>query len=477
MGLVFGAIGHARRQCGREDVTVADVLACIVERMRHEPIVAVHILATRYFEIAAMVFDSKHIGANGDYKLYCDAHVLAQSLFAAANCHLYVHIGACSIEQRKVASDAQRLVYEKILFTKKSSTGAGLAHADEFVEWLVNDARALLGKHMTRGRADHIMRTIMQQPELIAVQRARAMNDEPLLSPRSANTTHDGQPRPIALEDTNSLAFVGGRKFAEVHGFWVDDAVRRRHGAGFVDVQRGAFLTLGEGEQLNAELLDVPMRGLTLLLEFYKDRRVQFGTDAFGVALAPVAAPHMEKRFRMPAALAAEVLDRRRFEDSRPSETRFTRLMASYTGTIEKGDNLILVPEATAELEEWRTCGADAEVDLELPAALPTLKSELIEILARVRIQIFNAGYAPRGVVGKPKTPLVEIERDAAGHITVNGRQPVDAQILSLPALAGLTVAQFSAPSHEETAPPLESAPAPPTEAFGISAVEMLSWS
>jgi len=109
-----------------------------------------------------------------------------------------MHTGAKQLREWAEASDAQMLIYSLIVFTKRSTHGTALLHADEaryrsyavtlispswllsrhhdplavcpprkYVEWLVNDSRALTGNHWSTGKAGYIIRSILNQAEVL----------------------------------------------------------------------------------------------------------------------------------------------------------------------------------------------------------------------------------------------------------------------------------------------------------------------
>ena len=89
MGMMYGAV-EACRATMEEEPTPAQVHKFMLERAKKEPMAFVILSWTRWVEVALMVYDSKNIGAHGDYTLFRQARCLSSVLFAGSNCHGYV---------------------------------------------------------------------------------------------------------------------------------------------------------------------------------------------------------------------------------------------------------------------------------------------------------------------------------------------------------------------------------------------------
>ena len=290
----------------------------------------------------------------------------------STNCHHYVHLGGCSAEQWATASDAVRLILEKIVFTKRSAKGQGLAHSDEFVEWLVRDARRILGRHFSWGRADHIIRCIFQLPVIIGHMRPPG----PQTPPATPNSAPDSSPRPVKYDDSSSTEFQGGMQFAREHNLFGDGPVKCKYGSGHRPVAQGAFVSFEKGAALNPALLLSAQIATDRLVEFYSERRGGFN----GPAGEPVAVQNMPTRFRLVPPFKDDLIDRIAFEQSRRTATRHSVLNSSFQGTIGKGDNVMNVPWMEEELGQWRVIqGQHPAVHFisKIPLLLPKGKDDL----------------------------------------------------------------------------------------------------
>mmetsp|Transcript_36811 Transcript_36811/g.113868 ORF Transcript_36811/g.113868 Transcript_36811/m.113868 type:complete len:1052 (-) Transcript_36811:136-3291(-) len=444
MGMQYAAVEETRRALDRRDVSPAEVHSRMTRRAAREPMVFAVFLWMQFVEVALMIHDSKHVGARGDYSLYRHGRSLAQLLFAGSNCKGYVSLVTNSIETWATASDRKRWVLAELMFTMKSSTGRGLAHADQFVEWLNRDIRSILGKHMIEGREKHIMRTIQDLPWLIGALREsllRSFDDAteaaPEPAPTEPNTTAAGAPRPLDTCDPKSPAFLAARHFCREHDIWGDGPLRRKSR----QLAPGAFVCLETGKPLNPEFLLVLERARDRMATFLDERR---GGDFEAGTTAAVTVSN--RRFAAPTALASDVAARAEWEAARRTSVSSHKMMSKFDGVIGKGDNFVTVGWATAECEAWRAAGRV------VPTRLPTKKLVLIELLCEIRREAFAARFQPRETVPVPSVVASNLSSDADGTFRVDGVAPSDPLML-FDGLGGVADA--------ETRPPLPSPPTP----------------
>lgn len=400
MGLYYEAVCATRDACDREHVTTAEVHKLMLKRAGAEPTVLLVVSWMRFVEVALGVFDSKRIGTHGDYALFRSMRSLALLLFSITNCYHYVNLATHGMEQWAEASDRLRQVMSDLLFTKQSSTGRGLAMIDEFVEWVVRDVRALLGKQYSHGRTPHIMRTIMLLPKLIACLRAKPGFTEPARAVPNEN-------RPSRTFSASSQAFKGGIRFAKDHNLWGDGPVKRRTKPSsdkFVDVVPGAFVSLDAGFELNPSLLLLNPMAKTRLTAFVDERRGGFRA---GPAPRPVPAEDMTKRFSMPACALRDIAEQQKFFAARSTSVSVHECMGRYDGVLGKGEFFLTMEVMHSEIKEWRDV-VDANYDddiVTIPdvSALRAMdKGQLVETLVALRTEMFRRQEEPRDVARPP---------------------------------------------------------------------------
>ncbi|KAJ1447629.1 hypothetical protein M885DRAFT_575657 [Pelagophyceae sp. CCMP2097] len=485
LGVQAEVVREARLQHG-PGVTVLQIHDFMLARAARLPVVTLVVLWMRYLEVTTMILDSRRIGENGDYDPFRSARPLAQSLFASTNCYRYVLLGATMEEQWAGASDAARMVLEKIIFTRQSATGKGLAAADEYVEWIINDIRAVLGKHYTFGREAHIVRVIFQLPEIIGSLRSPPSTTAPTTAPlprKKPNCDARGAPRPVMTFKAAAPAFKAGVDLARLHGLWDQGPVKYKTRTGKYLAaegpanEGGKFFALDGGDELNLRLLLVVEDGTRRLLKFYAERcaRRAYAGGASDDGTPPVGEPP-PTRFPTVPALFDDVEERHTFEASRRIEVVPHRLKKTFPGVIGKGKPLLDVLTITAELDEWRAVqhahrdGRGVFV-YGVPERLPTTKDELCDLLGPVRKEMFAYKYKPRTVAPEPttsRTGLVYQQLcrsygvdvlDAKG-VRTRFSKPYEHPLIALPGLDSTAAATFSA-SQPQAPPPAKTAASP----------------
>jgi len=445
MGMTYGAV-EACRATMEDEPTPAQVHEFMLERAKKEPMAFVILSWTRWVEVALMVYDSKNIGAHGDYTLFRQARCLSSVLFAGSNCHGYVALVASAIECWATASDRRKRVLAELMFTMVSATGRALAHADEFVEWVNRDIRILLGKHMVDGREDHISNTIQELPKLLGALREKitVAVDPGTQDPVTLDPVVPNQERAPREADTSSQFFTAGRRFCAKHNIWGPGSVRRRRGKSYIDLGEGTFRRLDDGEPLNPDLLRVLTTATERLDAYYTERRESASVDVA-----------MTTRFRMPTALLKDVRHRATWEASRRTSSSGTTMMSTYAGVIGRGDQFITVAMALEELEMWRVRGADVET-----MAPDARKQDLVDELSHVRRNEFKRGAPPCTAVPAPTTVVAQLSKDRREAFLVDGVSPASHPFIKLEAVQDIRLP----PAAPAPAPPPPPVP-PPTDA------------
>ena len=90
----------------------------------------------RLLEMVFAIQDSDKAGTNGDVPLFLTCLRFSLPLFAITHAINYCHLVCDFLEWYELASDAEKLLFEKFFYTKLSVNGKPI-WADRGVEWTV----------------------------------------------------------------------------------------------------------------------------------------------------------------------------------------------------------------------------------------------------------------------------------------------------------------------------------------------------
>ena len=116
----------------------------------------------RLIEIALMIRDTEKAGKNGDVRLFLSTLRLSLALFSITHATNYCHLVAEFLEWWELASDAERLLFEKFYYTKISPCGKPI-WVDRGVEWTVRHIRGFLGHRVRPANHDSVIERVVSE--------------------------------------------------------------------------------------------------------------------------------------------------------------------------------------------------------------------------------------------------------------------------------------------------------------------------
>ena len=119
----------------------------------------------RLLEIVFMIRDSEKAGTSGDVPLFLSCLRFSLPLFAITHAVNYCHLVCDFLEWYKLASDAEKILFQNFFYTKLSVGGKPI-WADRGVEWTVGYIREFMG-HRIKNHKNHdrvVDRTVADLP-------------------------------------------------------------------------------------------------------------------------------------------------------------------------------------------------------------------------------------------------------------------------------------------------------------------------
>lgn len=156
------AIQHLKKTKGGK-VTAVEVNDFMLERARQYPLCALFLLENRVSRIVKLMINSERMGdQTGCVKHFFAAMRLAMPLFAVTHKTDYMMLCTELLIWYDCASDAERLIYGRFIFTRLTANGKSCFH-DLFVELSVMDTRKVCGRVSVKGletKLNHAAATI-----------------------------------------------------------------------------------------------------------------------------------------------------------------------------------------------------------------------------------------------------------------------------------------------------------------------------
>ena len=143
------AAENLSKHLGR-DVSSVEVNDFMLERAKEYPICALALLELRMGTVVKLMRNAEKLGPRGCVRTFFTAIRLIMPLFAVTHKKDYMYLCQDLLKWYHCASDAQRVIYEKCVFTQLTASGRGHFH-DNSVEDIVMDARSSVGKVYRKG--------------------------------------------------------------------------------------------------------------------------------------------------------------------------------------------------------------------------------------------------------------------------------------------------------------------------------------
>ncbi|KAJ1404431.1 hypothetical protein B484DRAFT_424144 [Ochromonadaceae sp. CCMP2298] len=115
------------------------------------------------------------------------------------------------------ASEAERFILERYVFTKKTRHGSCI-FTDRMMEWFVRDLRSISGKFWGVGKANRVQATVRSLPELLREGRSMKTEDQRAAvssGQQSASARQESQ-RPKVISETFKASMIAVKK----HNIW-----------------------------------------------------------------------------------------------------------------------------------------------------------------------------------------------------------------------------------------------------------------
>ncbi len=119
-----------------------DVVDHMVACAKEHPIALCILLELRFAEVIFMLHESEKRSKND---LFIAAMKFMLPLFATNHATKYVSLVSDFLVDWFCSSDAEKIIYAKAIFTRKTKNGANV-FTDRYFEWMVKDLRLWLGK-------------------------------------------------------------------------------------------------------------------------------------------------------------------------------------------------------------------------------------------------------------------------------------------------------------------------------------------
>ena len=131
-------------------VSSVEVNDFMLQRAKEYPICALALLELRIGSILKLMRNAEKLGPRGCIHTFFTTIRLIMPLFAVTHKKDYMYLCQDLLKWYHCASDAQRLIYEKCVFTQLTALGKPIFH-DNAVENIVRDFRNALGKIYRKG--------------------------------------------------------------------------------------------------------------------------------------------------------------------------------------------------------------------------------------------------------------------------------------------------------------------------------------
>eukprot|EP01031_Cornospumella_fuschlensis_P030067 gene30067-36315_t len=146
----------------KKTVSVEEVERNMLTRAREHGAAFDLYLSFRFLEAIYMMEDSED--SNG-VELFMAARKYLTLLGSVSNARNYMNITTAELDSWLEASDAERIAFEKLIYTQKSRKGRPL-WSDRFVEWNVREVRKVEGKFWHTGKLSSLEATSMRLKDL-----------------------------------------------------------------------------------------------------------------------------------------------------------------------------------------------------------------------------------------------------------------------------------------------------------------------
>ena len=123
-------------------LTASDGVDYMIDRAEEHPLIMVILLELRYAELTFMLHEAEK---KSNCNLYRTAMKFLAPLFAGTHATKYVSMTVDFFVDWFCASDCDKIIFAKAIFTRKTKNGAKV-FSDRFVEWMMRDLRMWLGK-------------------------------------------------------------------------------------------------------------------------------------------------------------------------------------------------------------------------------------------------------------------------------------------------------------------------------------------
>ena len=186
----------------------------MLERAVDVPTCMAVLLDLRLLEILFMIRDSEKAGTHGDVPLFLTCMRFSLPLFAVTHATNYCHMVCDFLEWFRLASDAEKILFENFFYTKLSNNGKPI-WADRGVEWTVRHIRMFMGHRVRPKNHDMaVERVVCELPFRICAKKdLRYLLD---IEKHESYTTSDWNEQKFYIGD----AFLETRLALEETNFW-----------------------------------------------------------------------------------------------------------------------------------------------------------------------------------------------------------------------------------------------------------------
>lgn len=280
------AVQHLKKTKG-DKVTAVEVDDFMLERARQYPLCALFLLENRASKIVKLMINSERMGdQTGCVKHFFSAMRLAMPLFAVTHKTDYMMLCTELLIWYDCASDAERLIYERFIFTRLTANGKSCFH-DLFVELSVMDTRQVCGRVSVKGLETKLKHAAATIPTVSG----RDSSAQTLRGNAGGTSRH--RTCVNLSNDPMYCQFYSAVEKLEAMRIWSDEPPRiKRKGRGdHYDICDGEILSVPGGE-LDASILESHKIGVDRTQEY----GIYYCIDNYGKSTRTQAEVDLSKR-------------------------------------------------------------------------------------------------------------------------------------------------------------------------------------
>jgi hypothetical protein len=140
-------VDHREERNEDTDISAFDVFTFMQDAAQRTPIAQSIYNELRFAEV---IFLLQLAEEKCDANMFVSGLKFASLLYTVSHATKYTEIAADFIVWWQCASEADKVIFEKIIMTRQTAAGKTI-YTDRFVEWMIRDLRGGIGKHYRRG--------------------------------------------------------------------------------------------------------------------------------------------------------------------------------------------------------------------------------------------------------------------------------------------------------------------------------------